>query len=94
MKCKKDHDAGEDIKKDACNSVTHRIQFPEFIINSITEDSNRLIGIGFFVCEYSFYPFPTQIPDGGILINHPIIPIRKVVLQGVEIKDSHQNGDH
>ncbi len=93
MDSKKDHDTGENIKEDICNPITHWVKFPEFIINSITEHSNGLIGIGFFVCEYSFDPLPTQIPNGGILINHTIIPIRKLVSQRIEVKDSDKHRD-
>jgi hypothetical protein len=86
----KDHDAGKDVKDNAGNSVTQRIQFPEFVINSITEYSYRLISIGFFVCEYSFDAFPAQVPDGKILIDHPIIPVRKLIPKGIEIQNSNQ----
>jgi hypothetical protein len=78
---KKDHDAGENVKQDIGNPVPQGIQSPEFIVYCVTQHPDGLVSIGLFVCEDSLDSLPIQIPDRGILINHPVIPIRKLISQ-------------
>jgi hypothetical protein len=84
------HDTGQDVKKDICNMITHRIKFPEMIIDGITKDPDGLKSISLLKCEYFLDPFPIQIPDGGILVNHPVVPVCKLVSQRIEVENPNQ----
>lgn len=90
MEGKKNHDTGENVKKDVRNSITHGIQFPEFVINCITEHPDGLKSISLLKCEYFLDPVPIQIPDGGILVNHPVVPICKLVSKRIEVENPNQ----
>jgi hypothetical protein len=70
--------------------ITHGVKLPNLIINGITEHTDRLVGIPGFKREYLLDPFPIQIPDRAIQINHPIIPIRELVFQGIEVEYGNQ----
>ena len=86
-------DKGEDIKKDVGKMIPKRVEFPEVIINRITEHPNGLVGIPLFEGKYRFDPLPAQVPDMRVLIDHPIIPVRKLVSKGTEIKDSYRKAE-
>jgi len=66
--------------------VTNRIKFPNLVINGITEHPDGLVSIPLFEGKYFFNPDPVQISDLGILIDHPIIPICKLVFERVEVE--------
>jgi hypothetical protein len=90
---KKDHDTGQDIKKDIGDVITQRVKFPNPVIDGITKDPDGLVCICFLKREYLFDPTPTQISNVGILVNHSIVPIGELVPQGIEVEygDQYRN---
>ena len=66
--------------------VTKRIEFPNPVINGIAEHPDGLVSIPLFEGKYLLNPGPVQMSDLGILIDHPIIPICKLVFERVEVE--------
>jgi hypothetical protein len=60
------------------------------IIDGITEHPDGLKSISLLKCEYFLDPFPIQIPDGGILVNHPVVPVCKLVSKRIEVENPNQ----
>jgi hypothetical protein len=85
-----DHDAGKDVKENVCDVITQGVEFPNSVINGITEHADGLISIPTLKREYFLDPLPIQIPDGRILVNHPIIPIGELVPQRIEVEYGDQ----
>jgi hypothetical protein len=83
-------DASKDIKEDVGEVITEGIELPEMIIDGITEHPDGLKSISLLKCEYFLDPVPIQIPDGGILVNHPVVPICKLVSKRIEVKNPNQ----
>jgi hypothetical protein len=83
-----DHDTGKDIKEDICDMITQWIEFPEVVINGITQNPNGLIGDSLPQGKYRTYIFPAQTSDLSISINHRVIPIREEVVERVDIQAS------
>ncbi len=73
--------------------VTERVQLPEMIIHGITKHPDRLVSIAAFESEYLPDTFPIQIPDGRILVNHAVVPIRKLIPQRIDVEDSDASRD-
>jgi hypothetical protein len=65
--------------------ITQWIKPPEAVIHRIAQYPNWLIGGGPLRGEYFFNAFPIQIPDRGISVDHPIIPIGELVIQRIQI---------
>jgi hypothetical protein len=87
---KKDHDTRKDIKEDICDMITQWIEFPEVVINGITQNPNRLIGGGLMKGEDSLDVFPVETLHLGITIYHRIVPVSKEVPQGIKVESSHK----
>jgi hypothetical protein len=45
---KKNHYTSKDIEKDIGDPVTHRIEFPQPVIDGVTEHTDRLISVSLF----------------------------------------------
>ena len=66
------------------------------IIEGVTEDPDRLIGGGLMKGEYGPDVLPIEALHLGITIYHRIVPIGKLVPQGIKVEPGHkqnQKGD-
>jgi hypothetical protein len=54
-----DHHASKEVKENICNVITHGVEFPDPVINGITEHPDGLVSIPWLNPEYFLDSFPT-----------------------------------
>jgi hypothetical protein len=86
----KNHDTVEHVKENIRNPIPYRIEFPEMVINAITQNPYWLIGCSSFWGEDALNILYAQTPDFTIGINHSIIPVSEKVAARIQIKTSNK----
>jgi hypothetical protein len=58
LEVKKNHYTSKEIEKNICDPITHRIKFPQSVIDGVTEHPDRLVRVPFFGGEYFLDTLP------------------------------------
>jgi orotate phosphoribosyltransferase-like protein len=66
--------------------IPERIEFPETIVDGITQHPNRLIGCASFVSEHSANAIPIKATNVIVGIDQSVVPVGEIVAQCVEIQ--------
>jgi hypothetical protein len=89
----KNHEAREHVEQDVREPITHRVEVPDLKVHGVTQNPEGLVIVGPFKLKDPLDSLPVQPSDLRIIVDHPVIPVRKLMPQRVNIEESRQQRD-